>query len=81
MVDALGWCCQACGYSGYLNALQFHHIDPQKKELRLAYAYHRKWELVRSELDKCVLLCANCHAEEHDRDFASGLDLGISTLG
>ncbi len=48
-----------------ISALQFHHLDEDTKEFSIAQAYNRSWESIKKELDKCILICANCHAEEH----------------
>ena len=66
-VDYLGGKCQACGYDKYIGALQFHHRDPSQKRFRIGGAHQRTIESLRIELDKCDLLCANCHAELHER--------------
>ncbi len=59
--------CAICGYSRSTRALNFHHRDPKKKDFGLsAKGLTRSWEKIKAELDKCVLLCANCHAEVHD---------------
>lgn len=59
--------CEGCGYNRTATALQFHHLDPTQKEFALAKNGHtRSWDRVKAELDKCVLLCANCHAEVHE---------------
>ena len=57
--------CQNCGYNKCPNALQFHHLDPSQKDFNISESYCRKWETVKIELDKCELICANCHAEKH----------------
>lgn len=57
--------CQICGYSKYIGALDFHHLDPKLKEFEIGQSRYSFSELVRSELDKCVLLCRCCHAEVH----------------
>lgn len=61
-----GGACQICGYNKSLVALHFHHRDPSKKDFIISRA-SKSWEAVLAELDKCDLLCANCHAETHDR--------------
>lgn len=43
----------------------FHHLDPTQKDFKLSIAYRREWEIVKKELEKCVLLCANCHRIRH----------------
>ena len=59
--------CILCGYAKCQRALNFHHRDPNQKEFGLsARGITRSWEKVRDELDKCILLCANCHMEVHD---------------
>lgn len=59
--------CEVCGYCKCTRALEFHHIDPKAKLFNIAQsAYTRNWEDVIKELDKCVLLCANCHREVED---------------
>jgi hypothetical protein len=56
--------CLLCGYDQCLDALSFHHLSG--KDFGLAYrGYTRAWEKVREELDKCILVCLNCHAEIH----------------
>lgn len=58
--------CQVCGYKRYVGALEFHHLDPQKKDFGIGYkGYTRSWVTVQKELDKCILVCSNCHQEIH----------------
>ena len=57
-----------CGYNKCLSALVFHHKDPSTKEFNLSkFARNNKitYELLR-ELEKCIMICANCHAEVHE---------------
>ena len=61
-----GGCCQLCGYDRWVEALEFHHLDPAKKEFGISgNGYSRSWEKGTEETDKCVFLCANCHLEFH----------------
>ena len=57
--------CEHCGYDKYRGALEFHHRDPTQKDPTGLRAY--KLSRLFAEVDKCVLLCANCHREEHDK--------------
>jgi hypothetical protein len=66
MVLYKGGKCALCGYNKCMKALTFHHIDPTTKEFNISGNHCRKWEVVQKELDKCVLLCSNCHAEVED---------------
>jgi len=64
LVENYGGYCELCGYNKCIRALQFHHVDPSKKcfgisQKGLTYAKKKYIE----EAAKCVLLCANCHAE------------------
>lgn len=52
-----------CGYKKYVGALEFHHIDKNKEFGIASKGYTRSWEKVKKELDKCVMLCSNCHKE------------------
>lgn len=59
-----GGACQICGYNKCDRALDFHHIDPSTKLFSIANcSYRYSWDKVEAELDKCLLLCANCHRE------------------
>lgn len=59
-----GGACENCGYDRYLGALQFHHRDPATKEFGVAEAGRTLGiARLREEAKKCILLCANCHAE------------------
>ena len=57
--------CLSCGYSKFYGALEFHHLDPTQKDVAWNKLRLRPWDKVKMELDKCILLCANCHREEH----------------
>ena len=60
-----GKCC-ICDYHKCNTALDFHHRDDTKKSFGLSVrGLTRSWERTRKELDKCVLVCANCHREIH----------------
>lgn len=61
-----GGTCQECGYHKCVYALEFHHLDPTQKDFGIGTkGYTRSWEKVKEELDKCAMLCANCHREVH----------------
>lgn len=64
-VQYKGGRCQSCGYNKSVRALTFHHIDPTQKDFNVSSST-KAWSTIKSELDKCLLLCANCHAEVHD---------------
>lgn len=59
--------CQICNYNKCPEALEFHHLDPNKKEFGLGsiMATPVSWEKIVLEMMKCILLCANCHREVH----------------
>jgi hypothetical protein len=64
-IEYKGGKCEKCGYDKSKRALSFHHLDPNEKEFTVSSA-NKSWERVKSELDKCLLLCMNCHMELHD---------------
>jgi hypothetical protein len=66
-IEYKGSKCERCGYCKTISALQFHHIDPNEKDFGIsAQGRCRSWEKVKAELDKCIMVCANCHREIHD---------------
>lgn len=74
-VEHMGGRCQRCGYSRCAAALHFHHRNPNEKEFTFAN-YSRSWERLRTEIEKCELLCANCHTEVHAE--IRGKSLGVT---
>jgi transposase-like protein len=64
LVEEAGGCCVLCGYDRFPGALQFHHLDPAEKSFGISVqGVARSLEKARAEAAKCVLMCANCHAE------------------
>ena len=63
----LGGYCSKCSYSKCIDALSFHHVDPAHKDFTISKVPVTKgaFDKIKPELDKCVLLCNNCHAETH----------------
>ena len=64
-VDYLGGKCSICGYNKFLAALTFHHNGGEEKERDISRMLDWSWEKLKQELDKCDLLCFNCHMELH----------------
>ena len=65
--DYKGGKCMICGYYKCQRSLSFHHLNPKEKDFDLSSrGLTRSWERIKKEIDKCVLLCANCHMEIHD---------------
>jgi hypothetical protein len=77
-VDYLGGRCVRCGYDRCVKAMTFHHRDPAAKEFAISQMLDRGWAVLSAELDKCDLLCFNCHMEEHcGQDQAARTALGV----
>ena len=61
-VEYLGGCCKDCGYKTNLNALQFDHVEGKKPDEKyISLCLTLSWARLKVELDKCELVCANCH--------------------
>ncbi|MFH0892578.1 MAG: hypothetical protein V1867_07455 [Candidatus Falkowbacteria bacterium] len=66
-IDYKGNKCAICGYNKCVQVLEFHHLNSEEKDFGIsAKGYTRSWNKVKTELDKCILLCANCHREVHE---------------
>ena len=63
--EYLGGKCSKCGYDKCIAALEFDHRNPEEKEFHFSGKHCFSWERIRMELDKCDILCANCHRERH----------------
>lgn len=57
--------CEKCGYNTCIKALEFHHLDPSKKDFTISNDHFKLKDAVE-ESKKCILICANCHRELHD---------------
>ena len=64
LVEYKGGKCQVCGYNKCITCLDFHHTDPTEKEMKISGST-KSFEKQKKEVDKCVLVCHNCHGEIH----------------
>lgn len=73
-VAQLGGCCQKCGYKKNSAALSFHHREPENKsfQLDLRKLSNCTMEKLQNEVNKCDLLCVNCHFEHHNPTLEMG---------
>ena len=62
-MEEAGGCCSICGYDSCIVNLHFHHVDPNEKAFILSSNTTKALDTYRDELDKRVLVCANCHGE------------------
>lgn len=62
-IEFLGGKCIKCGWIGNQAALQFHHL--KGKDFTIGNVANKSWNSIKSEIERCVLLCANCHMIEH----------------
>ena len=81
LIKLAGGKCSKCGYNKNLAALRFHHINPLEKsfELDQRACANRSFKELKKELNKCILLCMNCHIEIHNKDLELSKDF-ISAL-
>lgn len=66
LVEYKGGECVKCGYKKCTQALQFHHTNPDEKDFTIS---GKSWsfERLKKEVDKCILVCSNCHTEIHEK--------------
>ena len=66
-IEYKGGKCKICGYNKYNGALEFHHLNSDEKDFIIGDRNlpTSEWPLIQKELDKCILLCSNCHREVH----------------
>ena len=64
-IEYKGGKCQICGYNKCIRSMQFHHLNPNEKDFGISGGT-KSFQRIQPELDKCILVCANCHGEIHD---------------
>ena len=59
-------CCKNCG-ENHVACLDFHHKNPEEKDIELSLVVHQGWSKKRilNEIEKCDVLCSNCHRKLH----------------
>lgn len=67
-IEYLGGKCLDCGNIFPQYIYDFHHLDPTIKEFSITRIMGRTWDKIVPELNKCVLLCANCHRTRHNEN-------------
>ena len=68
LINILGGKCSKCGYKKNLASLVFHHVKEKSFSLDSRSLSNRSPEVLLQEAKKCILLCHNCHSEEHNPD-------------
>ena len=66
-IKLLGGKCSICGYDKCIDALEFHHENPEEKDFKLGSGNTMAWKEYKSEAEKCILVCSNCHKEIHSK--------------
>lgn len=64
LVEYKGGSCIKCGYNKCIEAMHFHHVNPKEKDFSIS-GKTMSFDKMKIELDKCILVCSNCHAEIH----------------
>lgn len=64
MVYYKGGKCEICGYNKCIEALEFHHLNPNEKDFNISGGT-KSFKKLKPEIDKCILVCSNCHREIH----------------
>lgn len=65
LIDCCGGKCAICGYDKCSSALEFHHTNPLEKDFAISNLPHCSFEKALAEIQKCIMVCANCHREIH----------------
>ena len=84
LLDLKGKYCQMCGYNKNTAALCFHHTRDKLFGIDLRRCSNTSWQKLKEEADKCIVLCHNCHMEEHHPEHKvvrpAGLEPAINKL-
>lgn len=65
LAEVLGGKCCICGFNDFIEALEFHHVNPEEKSFALTSSVMYSLDKQLEEAKKCILLCANCHRGVH----------------
>lgn len=81
LIQYKGGKCEQCGYNKpYVSVYHFHHINPEEKDFAISKHSNRNLDSLKKEVDKCQLLCSNCHHELHDTLNEQKLNKSIEEL-
>lgn len=69
LVSYKGGKCEICGYDKCISALEFHHKNPKDKDFSISSGKYLSIQKCKQEVDKCILVCSNCHRELHDIEY------------
>jgi len=64
LVNYKGGKCEICGYNKCISSMDFHHLDPSEKDFSIS-SKTLSFDRLKNEVDKCILVCRNCHGEIH----------------
>lgn len=78
-IEYKGGKCSICGYDKCNRSLDFHHRDPNEKDFEIGSSKVLNWKKVKLELDKCDILCRNCHGELHEKLYKEKLNIDYKT--
>ena len=73
-IDEQKRCCAKCGETR-VYVLDFHHKDRDEKDFTIGRLKKGSLDLIQNEIDKCAVLCANCHREFHYLEKEQGISL------
>jgi len=65
IIEIAGGKCCVCGYNKSKEALTFHHLDPSSKQFEISGSHSKSMASILKEVEKCAMLCFNCHMEVH----------------
>lgn len=77
MIEYKGGCCERCKLKledTHYSVFDFHHTNPEEKDPNFGKIKYQKWEVIKEEIDKCMLVCSNCHRIIHAE--LEGLEVG-----
>lgn len=73
--------CQNCPEKR-IATLDFHHLNQSEKRIEINEAVRMRWsrKSIQKEIDKCILICANCHRCEHDNSYRNSSVSGVYSI-
>lgn len=72
-IESKGSVCSVCGCTFDAVCFDFHHEDHTQKDFAVSAILYKSWNEIQSEIEKCVLVCSNCHRVLHKDDSYSHL--------